>query len=218
MPLLTKTAVFQINPFCDSTRSHFLYKIFYFHLFHVSFNQLDFHVSEHGSRLECKSNFQLLTSLVVCTMKCLSRPPQSTESTVCFSQFLSVSRTKKSPSMRKRRTTSSLGRTPWNHSSSTNDLIEDPSCEHERWKRKNTRDLRTTIMGYAQQIQMATTLKVYKRRSQEWLRFHIHIILGTWLWQREEHRYWPIFSPVTSKWHFRSKVEDWVGIYVGWDV
>jgi hypothetical protein len=59
---------------------------------------------------------------VVCTMKCLW-PPQHTERTVWHSSFLVVSLTRKSPSWVNSRTTSSRGRTPWNHSSSTRDLF-----------------------------------------------------------------------------------------------
>lgn len=65
-----------------------------------------------------------LTSAVVWTIKCLW-PPQQTERTVWFSSLRHVSLTRKSPSFVKRRTTSSRGRTPWNHSSSTSDRVDD---------------------------------------------------------------------------------------------
>lgn len=57
------------------------------------------------------------TSTVICTMKCLW-PFHATDRTVWLSSFLVVSRTRKSPSCLSSRTTSSRGRTPWNHSSS----------------------------------------------------------------------------------------------------
>lgn len=68
----------------------------------------------------------ILTSCVVCTMKCLLTPPQHTLNTISFSVFLVVSRTRKSPSRVNSLTTSSLGNTPWNHSSSPSDRGDDP--------------------------------------------------------------------------------------------
>lgn len=62
------------------------------------------------------------TSTVVWTIKCLC-PPQQTESTVWHSSLRVVSLTRKSPSTVNSLTTSSLGKTPWNHSSSTKDLL-----------------------------------------------------------------------------------------------
>lgn len=66
------------------------------------------------------------TSAVVWTIKCLLTAPQQTLRTISCSMFLVVSLTRKSPSLVSSRTTSSLGRTPWNHSSSSSDLVEEP--------------------------------------------------------------------------------------------
>lgn len=71
-------------------------------------------------------------SPVVCTMKCLC-PFQQTLSTIWLSSLRMVSRTRKSPSLFSRRTTSSRGRTPWNHSSSySGRFVESEICKSFR--------------------------------------------------------------------------------------